>query len=70
MTTTFNIYVGNFVKTGDPNGGALADCPSVVPDRDHLLNFSLEDGPAFGPDPRLGIELVASRGRCVGHRAV
>lgn len=70
MATTFNTYVGNFVKTCDPNGEALPDWPQVVPDFDDLLNFSLEDGPVFGRTHARASNSSPARGRGIGHRAV
>ncbi|CAN5249429.1 carboxylesterase family protein [soil metagenome] len=64
--TAFSSYVVNFVKTGDPNGTGLPQWPKFDPARFDLMNFTLDDGPVFGPDPRAArIELVersANRG--------
>lgn len=55
----FNTYVGNFVKTGNPNGANLPQWPKFDPAQFNLLDFSLEDGPKYGPDPRAdGIRIV------------
>lgn len=55
----FNTYVGNFVRAGDPNGGGLPTWQMVDPDALDLLDFTLDDGPVFGRDPRAeGIALV------------
>jgi len=55
----FNQYAANFVKTGDPNGGSLTPWPQITPGVYELMNFTLDDGPVFGPEPRPGVELVA-----------
>jgi para-nitrobenzyl esterase len=55
----FNSYVANYAKTGDPNGAGLPVWPRFDPARFELLNFSLDDGPVYGPDPRAArVELV------------
>jgi para-nitrobenzyl esterase len=55
----FNTYVGNFVKTGNPNGSGLPQWPAFEPAQFNLMDFSLEDGPTYGPDPRAdGIRFV------------
>jgi para-nitrobenzyl esterase len=55
----FNTYVGNFVRTGDPNGSGLPTWPTVDPDAFDLLDFTPDDGPTFGRDPRAeGVALV------------
>jgi para-nitrobenzyl esterase len=55
----FNTYIGNFVRTGDPNGGGLPAWPVVDPDAFDLLDFTPDGGPTFARDPRAeGIELV------------
>lgn len=54
----FNTYVGNFVKSGDPNGADLPAWPKFDPAQVDLLNFTLDDGPVFGPDPRPSVALV------------
>ncbi|HYC06301.1 MAG TPA: carboxylesterase family protein [Candidatus Binatia bacterium] len=55
----FNAYVSNFVRRGDPNGPGLPAWPMAEPGRFEVLDFSLDDGPVFGPEPRAGVELVA-----------
>lgn len=45
-------YVVNFVKTGDPNGAGLPRWPRFNPRRFDLMDFTLDDGPVFGADPR------------------
>jgi para-nitrobenzyl esterase len=59
VAVAFNTYVSNFVKTGDPNGGALPDWPKFDSAKFDLLNFTFDDGPVFGADPRAArVELV------------
>jgi para-nitrobenzyl esterase len=58
MATAFNTYIANFVKNGNPNGPALPTWPTFDPTQVALLNFTLDDGPVFGPDPRPGVALV------------
>jgi para-nitrobenzyl esterase len=59
VARAFNTYVGNFVKTGDPNGSDLPEWPKFNPAQFDLLNFTFDDGPVFGPDPRAArVELV------------
>lgn len=58
MAHAFNTYVSNFVKSGDPNGANLPAWPPFAPTQFDLLNFTLDDGPVFGPDPRPGVALV------------
>jgi para-nitrobenzyl esterase len=50
--TAFHTYVGNFVKNGNPNDAGLPDWPAVTPDVLDVMEFTLDDGPVFGPDPR------------------
>jgi para-nitrobenzyl esterase len=52
MAKRFSGYIANFVKTGDPNGGDLPAWPRFDPSQFDLMNFTLHDGPVFGPDPR------------------
>jgi para-nitrobenzyl esterase len=52
MAGWFSNYVANFVRTGDPNGGDLPAWPTFDPARFDLMNFTLDDGPVFGTDPR------------------
>ncbi len=59
MASAFHTYIGNFVRTGDPNGAALPEWPEVVPSEFNLMNFTLDDGPVYGADPRPGVPLVA-----------
>jgi para-nitrobenzyl esterase len=55
----FSSYIGAFVRTGDPNGGGLPTWSAFDREAYELLDFTLEDGPVFGPDPRAdGIRLV------------
>jgi para-nitrobenzyl esterase len=48
----FSAYLVNFVKTGDPNGAGVPQWPKFDPSKYELMNFTLDDGPVFGPDPR------------------
>ncbi|HVZ13434.1 MAG TPA: carboxylesterase family protein [Bauldia sp.] len=61
----FSGYVVNFVKTGDPNGGGLPNWPKFDAAQFDLMNFTLDDGPVFGADPRAGrirlVEAAADR---------
>jgi para-nitrobenzyl esterase len=59
MATAFHTYIGNFIRQGDPNGDSLPEWPQVVPSEYNVMNFMLDDGPVFGPDPRPGVPLVA-----------
>ncbi|MCB0158480.1 MAG: carboxylesterase family protein [Caldilineaceae bacterium] len=55
----FNAYVANFIKSGNPNGEGLTDWPLFDPAQFLLLDFTPDDGPRYGPDPRASrIELV------------
>jgi len=55
----FSSYIADFVKAGDPNGPGLPNWPKFDASRFDLMNFTLDDGPVFGPDPRAArIELV------------
>lgn len=58
--TAFNTYISNFVKTGDPNGNDLPQWPAITPGEFDVMNFTLDDGPVFGPDPRPTVALVAT----------
>ncbi len=58
--TDFNTYVANFVINGNPNGGGLPDWPSITPAEFDVMDFTLDDGPVFGPDPRATVALVAA----------
>jgi para-nitrobenzyl esterase len=58
MAQAFNGYVANFVKTGDPNGAGLPPWPRFDAAEFSLMNFTLDDGPVFGPEPRPGVALV------------
>jgi para-nitrobenzyl esterase len=62
--SAFNAYVANFAIHGDPNGGDLPEWPPVTPAEFDVMNFTLDDGPVFGPDPRPSVALVsAAQGR-------
>ncbi len=55
----FNTYIANFVKTGNPNGAGLLDWPRFDPAHYDVMDFTLDEGPQFGPDPRASkIQLV------------
>jgi para-nitrobenzyl esterase len=55
----FTASVARFVRTGDPNGDGLPRWPVFDPAAVEVLDFTLDDGPRFGPDPRAeGIRLV------------
>lgn len=58
--SAFNTYVGNFVIHGDPNGDGLPEWPPVTPSEFEVMDFTLEDGPVFGPDPRASVALVSA----------
>jgi para-nitrobenzyl esterase len=58
MAQAFNTYVGNFVRTGDPNGVDLPAWSQFNPNQFELLDFTLDNGPLFGPEPRPGVPLV------------
>ena len=59
--TAFNTYVSNFVMSGDPNGAGLPEWPAMKPAQLDVLDFTLDDGPVFGPDPRADtVALVAA----------
>ncbi|HVU11407.1 MAG TPA: carboxylesterase family protein, partial [Phototrophicaceae bacterium] len=59
MAQAFNTYVGNFVKNGNPNGSGLPTWYNFDPSKFDVMNFTLDDGPVFMPDPRAtGIALV------------
>lgn len=45
-------YLANFVRTGDPNGAGLPRWPRFDARRFDLMDFTLDDGPVFGSDPR------------------
>jgi para-nitrobenzyl esterase len=58
MAEAFNTYVGNFIKTGNPNGNGLPLWPAFD-GQYNLMDFSLDDGPLYGTDSRAeGIRLV------------
>lgn len=52
MAKAFNAYVANYVKYGDPNGDGLPAWPRFAPAQYELMQFTLDDGLVFGPDPR------------------
>ena len=45
-------YLAQFVRTGDPNGAGLPRWPRFDARRFDLMDFTLDDGPVFGADPR------------------
>lgn len=60
----FHSYVANFIKNGDPNAAGLPLWPKFDPQQLKLMNFTLNDGPVFGDEPRPGVifvERVADR---------
>jgi len=58
--SAFNTYVANFVIHGDPNGSGLPEWPPLTPAEFDVMNFTLDDGPVFGPDPRPSVALVSA----------
>jgi para-nitrobenzyl esterase len=67
MAEQFNTYVADFVKSGDPNTTtngasseiALPDWPHFDPNNFNLMNFTMDNGPVYGSDPRAaGVEVV------------
>jgi para-nitrobenzyl esterase len=55
----FSSYIANFIKAGDPNNGILAEWPLFDAAHYDLMDFTDDDGPVYGPDPRAeGVELV------------
>jgi para-nitrobenzyl esterase len=59
IASAFNAYIANFVRTGDPNAPGLPRWGPVVPGEYDLLDFTLDDGPVHGPDPRTTVPFVA-----------
>jgi para-nitrobenzyl esterase len=57
----FNGYVAGFALHGAPAGEGLPPWPQAEPGRFDLMDFTPDDGPVFGPDPRPGVPLVARR---------
>jgi para-nitrobenzyl esterase len=58
VARAFNAYVANFVKDGDPNEDGLPPWPQFDPAAFELMDFTLDQGPVFGPEPRPGVALV------------
>jgi para-nitrobenzyl esterase len=58
--SAFNAYIANFAIHGDPNGNGLPEWPPVTPGEFEVMNFTLDDGPVFGPDPRPSVALVSA----------
>jgi para-nitrobenzyl esterase len=55
----FNTYIANFIKHGDPNGGELPEWPVFDAAQFDLMDFTIDNGAVFGPDPRAeGVELM------------
>lgn len=50
MALTINAYWVNFARTGNPNGPDLPHWPTITPDGDQLMNFTIH-GPKAEPDP-------------------
>jgi hypothetical protein len=44
--------IANFVRTADRNGTALPERAKFAPGEYDVMNFTLDDGPVFGRDPR------------------
>jgi para-nitrobenzyl esterase len=57
----FNTYVAGFAARGTPETDGLPGWPQAEPGHYDLMDFTLDDGPVFGPDPRPGVPLVARR---------
>jgi hypothetical protein len=53
----FSTYIGNSVKTGNPNGKDLPNWPRFDPAWFDLMDFTL-NGPLYGREPRAGVALV------------
>jgi para-nitrobenzyl esterase len=59
--SAFNTYIANFIKHGNPNSDGLPNWPAMSPAEFDVMDFTLQDGPVFGPDPRAAtVELVAA----------
>jgi para-nitrobenzyl esterase len=58
--TAFHTYVANFIHRGDPNGDGLPEWPAATPGAFDVMDFTLDDGPVYGPDPRPSVALVAA----------
>jgi para-nitrobenzyl esterase len=56
----FNSYIANFIVHGNPNSDGLPSWPAITPAGFDVINFTLDDGPVFGPDPRPSVALVAA----------
>jgi para-nitrobenzyl esterase len=48
----FSTYIANFVSGGDPNSRKLPKWPAFDVARYDVMNFTLDEGPVFSPDPR------------------
>jgi para-nitrobenzyl esterase len=59
---TFNVYLANFVKTGNPNGPGLPVWPRYSAQKDELMDFTWDGTPVPLADPRKArLDLVAGR---------
>jgi para-nitrobenzyl esterase len=59
MERWFSTYIGNFIRTSDPNGGDLPTWPMFDSAQFHLMDFTMDNGPVYEPDPRSArVELV------------
>jgi para-nitrobenzyl esterase len=56
----FHTYVSNFIQHGDPNGEDLPEWPAALSGEFDVMDFTLDDGPVYGPDPRPAVALVAA----------
>lgn len=48
---TFNAYLANFAKSGDPNGPTVPAWPAFDPVKSEILMFTQHHGPLAMPDP-------------------
>ena len=56
-----NAYFANFARTGDPNASGLPAWRRFDPERDNLMDFTLDRGPVAGADPwRSRLDLAAA----------
>lgn len=62
----FNAYVASFATRGSPETEGLPAWPQAEAGVHDLMDFTLDDGPVFGPDPRPGVPLVARRQALAG----
>lgn len=67
--SAFNTYIANFVKSGNPNSDGLPVWPPVTPAAFEVMNFTLDEGPVFGLDPRESVALVsAAQARAIAEK--